>query len=304
MIAGPAELALLSVAVFLIGTPHGALDARLAGEWLRPVLGRVWAVPFVAGYLALTGATLAFWLAAPGAALVLFLLLAAIHFGHHDSASRRWHSMMVRGALPSVVAAAAHPEATSAIFTLLAGQAGEAIAALLGGPMLLLWLAGAAVTLLTETRRAELLLLSGLFVLAPPLFAFAAYFALIHTPRALAASRRPNERWRDLLGTSLPWSVAAIALALPLWMWLATELQHGPALVQTIFWWLSALTVPHMVLHLLTEARGTVQSCKCDIGKSPANASGGLFRCARRANQRMATGDIGLRAERTSSFGC
>jgi Brp/Blh family beta-carotene 15,15'-monooxygenase len=271
VIAGPAELALLSVAVFLIGTPHGALDARLAGEWLRPVLGPAWALPFVAGYLALTGATLAFWLAAPGAALVLFLLLAAIHFGHHDSASQRWLSIMVRGALPSVVAAATHPQAISSIFTLLAEQAGEPIGALLGGPMLLLWLAGAAVILLTEARKAELLLLSLLFALVPPLVAFAAYFALVHTPRALAASRHTGEHWRDLLAAALPWSVAAVALALALWMWLATDLEIGPALTQTIFWWLSALTLPHMLLHLLTDVQGTNGSCKSGSVRSSAN---------------------------------
>lgn len=272
MIAGPAELALLAIAVFLIGTPHGALDARIAAEWLRPLLGRGWALPFVAGYLALTGTTLAFWLAAPGAALVLFLLLAAIHFGHHDSPSQRWLSVMVRGALPPVVAAAAHPESISAIFTLLAGQAGEPIAALLGGPMLLLWLSGAAVILLTEARRAELLLLCLFFALVPPLVAFAAYFALVHTPRALAASRHPGEHWRDLLAAALPWTVAAVALALALWMWLATALEVGPALVQTIFWWLSALTMPHMLLHLLTDVHGVYRTCKSDSTRSSANA--------------------------------
>jgi Brp/Blh family beta-carotene 15,15'-monooxygenase len=284
VIAGSAELTLLAVAVFLVGTPHGALDARLASEWLQPRLGRLWALPFVGGYLALTGVTLALWLTAPGAALALFLLLAAIHFGQHDPPSHRLLPVLVRGSLPSVVAAAAHPEAIKSIFTLLAGRSGEPIAALLGGPMLLLWLAGAALTLLIETRKVELLLLSMLFALAPPLVAFAAYYALIHTPRALATSRRQGERWGDLLAVALPWSLAAVALALLLWMWLAIDLEEGPALVRTIFWWLSALTVPHMLLHLLTDIRSAVGSCKSDSARSPANAASGAVLAAKTSN--------------------
>jgi Brp/Blh family beta-carotene 15,15'-monooxygenase len=269
--AGPAELALLAAAVFLVGTPHGALDARIARERLAPRFGPFWAYPFGAAYLALAGLTLTLWLIAPAIALALFLLLSAIHFGHHDSPSGHWLPVLVRGLLPPVIAAAAHPPEITAIFDLLAGQGGAAIATIAGGPLLLLWLAGAALTLAMEGRRVELLALAALFAIAPPLAAFSLYFALVHTPRALAASRRPGERWRDLLSDALPWSLAAVALAGMLWAWFVPQLGEGPALVRTIFWWLSALTVPHMLLHVLVQS--VAGSHKTDSASPPANTA-------------------------------
>jgi Brp/Blh family beta-carotene 15,15'-monooxygenase len=269
--AGPAELALLAAAVFLVGTPHGALDARTARDWLRPRAGRNWVLPFVIGYLALAGLTLAAWFLAPAVALALFLLLAAIHFGHHDSPSGRWLPVLVRGALPPIVAAAAHPAAIASIFDLLGGEGGVALAAVAGGPLLIIWLAGAAITLAVEGRRLELIGLAALFAITPPMIAFSLYFALVHTPRALAASRRPGERWRDLLRDALPWSLAAIALAVMLWAWFVPQLGEGPALVRTIFWWLSALTVPHMLLHLMVQS--VAGSHSTDSASPPANTA-------------------------------
>ena len=276
MSAGAAELAFLALAVLLLGTPHGALDGREARVWLRPKLGSSWAAPFVAGYLGLAAATLLLWFAAPLLALAAFLTLSVWHFGSHDSPSRGPVPVLVRGSIPPVLAAAAHPTETGALFTLLAGEGGDATAALLGGPLLLLWLAGAAATLLLErgaAARAELLLLAALFVLAPPLIAFALYFGLLHSPRALAASRRPGESWAAMLRAALPWSLAAVALALPLWLLFRPELGEGPALVRTLFWWLSALTVPHMALHWLSRRTSPTAAARSWQGSpSPAKA--------------------------------
>jgi Brp/Blh family beta-carotene 15,15'-monooxygenase len=270
------QLFLLTLAVFLLGTPHGALDAREARDWLRPRLGNGWALRFVAGYLALAGLTLGLWLLEPVAALAAFLALAAVHFGEHDSRSGAWLPVLVRGALPPVVAAAAHPGEIAAIFALLAGGEGPVLAALLGGPLLVLWLAGAAAVLVLEPAtpaRAELLLLAALFALAPPLVAFACYFGLLHSPRALLASRRPGERWPALLRDALPWSLAAVCLAVPLWATFLPRLGSGDALVRTIFWWLSALTVPHMALHLMIRRRHPTAAARSWRGSpSPAGA--------------------------------
>jgi Brp/Blh family beta-carotene 15,15'-monooxygenase len=272
--AGAPELALLGVAVFVLGTPHGALDARLARDWLCPFLGRQWALTFVAAYLALAGLTLALWFIIPALALAAFLLFAAIHFGHHDSPSGRWVPVLVRGSLAPVLASAAHANELGAIFTLLAGESGKPMVASLGGPLLLLWLAGAAWTLATEGRRTELLALAALFVVAPPLIAFSLYFALVHSPRALASSRRPGERWGDLIRAALPWSLAAVALALALWAWFAPLLGEGPAFIRTTFWWLSALTVPHMALHL-TAPRSSPTAAARSWPGSPSPAAAG-----------------------------
>lgn len=271
-----AELLLLGLAVFVLGTPHGALDGRTARDWLQPSLGSRWLWPFVAGYLGLFALTLGLWSVVPSLALALFLVLAALHFGSHDSPSGRWLSIVVRGSLPPVIAADAHPEAIAFIFVSIAGPDAAVFASILGGPGLLLWLGGAAACLLLEPRpaaRAELMLLAGLFLLAPPLVAFAIYFGLIHSPRAMAESRRPGESWSAMLRAALPWSLAAVALALPLWWWFVPQLGAGDALLRTIFWWLSALTVPHMALHALSRKAHPIAAARSWRGSpSPAKA--------------------------------
>jgi Brp/Blh family beta-carotene 15,15'-monooxygenase len=295
VIAAPGELALLAVAVFLVGTPHGALDARLAREFLPPLFGRHWLKSFICAYLVLAGSVLALWFAAPVAAIGLFLLLSVVHFGEHDSPSGRWPHVVTRGALPPVLAAAFHPDATATIFELLAGPGGGTLAGLLGGPVLIIWLAGAALTLVEEKKqKAELVLLAALFAIAPPLIAFSLYFALIHTPRALAGSRRPGERWRDLLRAAMPWSLAALALAFALWAWFAPQVGEAPAFLRTTFWWLSALTVPHMLLHLIAHKQSVARADNIARARLPAKT--GLRARPERSAELALLGPISLPA--------
>ena len=248
-----AQLPVLAVAVFLLGTPHGALDHRLARGLLQPRLGSAWLPTFVIAYLAAAGAMLATWLTLPAVALALFLALAVLHFGEHDAPSGRTVPLLVRGALPIVVPAAGHRAELQQIFGWIAGEGGASLVAWLAGPALLAWLCGAVVTLALEARwrwRAELVGLAALFLVAPPLIGFSLYFALVHSPRAVSSSLRPGERVGDLLRSALPFSLGAVALAALGYLALRDTLAVEPALVRTVFWWLAALTVPHMALGL------------------------------------------------------
>lgn len=252
------QLPWLALAVFVVGTPHGALDGRLGRTLLRPRIGDWWLPAFLLAYLACAGAALTLWLASPALALGTFLVLAAIHFGSHDSPSRHPLAIAARGFLPPVIAAAAHPGELGTIFGWLAGSGGAGLMPWLAGPGLMLWLGAATVTLALEQgwrARAELLVLTALFAFAPPLMAFAAYFALVHTPRAMAGSRRAGERWASLLASALPFTLGALLLAAAGYALARTTLAPEPAFVRTVFWWLGALTVPHMLLGALSHPR-------------------------------------------------
>jgi Brp/Blh family beta-carotene 15,15'-monooxygenase len=253
-----AQLPLLGIAVFVAGTPHGALDHRVARGLLEPALGRGWLGAFLLLYLAAAGAMLLCWLAAPSAALVGFLILATVHFGSHDSPSGAPLAVAARGAIPPVVAAAVHREELTTIFGWLAGDQGAALVPWLAGPGLALWLCAAVATLALERRtasRLELIGVTALFLFLPPLLAFAAYCALLHSPRALWSSLLPGETLAQLLKAALPFSFAAVALAALGYGLLRQELAADAAFVRTVFWWLAALTVPHMGLHLLSSRR-------------------------------------------------
>jgi Brp/Blh family beta-carotene 15,15'-monooxygenase len=284
-----AELVTLAAAVFFLGMPHGALDGREARDILRPRLGSQWIAPFILSYLGLAVATLLLWLTAPLAALILFFVLSSLHFGSHDSTSKRALPLLTRGSLPMVIASAAHPQSTAAILGILAGDAnGALLQGWLAGPLLWLWLVGAATTLLLEagaSRRLELAGLTLLFALAPPLVAFALYFGLVHSPRALSEGRRPGEQWSSLFRAALPWSAAAGVLAIPLWMLWAPLMGEGSALVRTVFWWLSALTVPHMLLHLMVQrsaklrrdSAALLETSKASGSRQPMRLDGSSF---------------------------
>jgi Brp/Blh family beta-carotene 15,15'-monooxygenase len=253
-----AQLPVLGLAVFVAGTPHGALDHRVARGWLEPALGRGWLGAFLLLYLAAAGAMLLWWLAAPGVALIAFLILATVHFGSHDSPTKATVAVFARGAVPPIVAAAAHREELATIFGWIAGHQGAALVPWLAGPGLLLWLCAAVATLALEREggsRLELLGVTALFVLLPPLLAFSAYFALLHSPRALRSSLLPGETLPHLLKAALPFSFTAVALAALGYGLLRQQLAADAAFVRTVFWWLAALTVPHMSLHLLSSRR-------------------------------------------------
>lgn len=251
-----ATLALLGVAVFVVGTPHGALDGRVGRRLLTPSFGSAWLPTFVLLYGGVAGLALLLWMAAPALALAGFLVLGALHFGNHDSPSGRTVAVLTRGLAPPVLAATAHPSATGVVFGWLAGPGGLALSGLLAAA-LPLWLAGAVTALAIERRTVDRLLLFGvaaLFVLVPPLVAFALYFALIHTPAALREAKQPGESWGALTRSALPFSVAAVGLAAVGFATLRDHMTPELAFVRTTFWWLGALTVPHMGLALLERA--------------------------------------------------
>lgn len=50
------QLPLLVAAVFVVGTPHGALDGRIGRALLEPRLGAAWLGWFVGAYLLLAAA--------------------------------------------------------------------------------------------------------------------------------------------------------------------------------------------------------------------------------------------------------
>lgn len=272
-----AQLPWVAAAVFLVGTPHGALDHRLGRHLLARTYGRWWGAVFVLLYLAVAGAALGFWLTAPALALTLFLGIAAMHFGEHDSGSGHPLAIGVRGLAGPAVAAAAHPNEMRTIFEWIAGEGGAGLVPWLAGPGLLLWLCGAAAVLVLEPRsgeRMELVVVTALFAFAPPLVAFAAYFALLHTPRALKHSKLPGERWSALLRSAAPLSGAAVLLAIVGFLLLREQLAVEPAMVRTTFWWLGVLTVPHMGLALLVRRTSPIAAARSNPSWRRSAAAG------------------------------
>ncbi len=272
-----AQLAILAAAVALFGLPHGALDLALVhgasrGSWRALVVA-------TGVYLVVTAAVLAVWLTAPVVGLLAFLAIAIIHFGLGDTEDlqgpQRALEVVARGGFAGVAPLAFHPQTTRDLFALLVGPAATApldnVLALITTPVTWLWFVCLAAAILWRLLRrtpdwlsavAELFLTAAVFALFPPLAAFLLYFSFVHSVRHIAdlgAARFPDSalrarRW--LLLESLPFTAATVLLGGIAWFAFARTITFDQAMLRVIFWGLSALTMPHMILTAWWHGRG------------------------------------------------
>jgi len=274
------QLTILAFAVALFGLPHGALDLALVqgasrGSWTA-LAGAI------AVYLVVSAAVLAVWLTAPVAALLGFLAIAIIHFGLGDTenlhGSQRAVEVIARGGFAGIAPLVFHPQTTRDLFALLVGPAStatlDAVLAILTPPATWLWIAGLLLALAWRLIQrapswlpavAELLLTAAIFAVFHPLAAFLLYFCFVHSVRHIAdlgAARFPDSaprahRW--LLVESLPFTLATVILGAAAWFFFARAIAFDEAMMRVIFWGLSALTMPHMILTAWWHGRGDPQ---------------------------------------------
>lgn len=247
----------------IAGLPHGALDHHAAAPLLRPRFGALWPIPFLAGYLGLAALVLLGWAVAPWATLAGFLAASAVHFGLGDAEAvgrLRWAAVMAHGGAPIVVPALAHGEEMARIFSWLAGDGGLTVLQGLRGPAGLLWFVACCVALVAACRDprlrpplTELAFVIAAFVFLPPLLAFALYFGGLHSVRALLGEAGPNGTATSagvlaVLRRAVVPSLGALAAAALGYVWLRQSATTPVAVVQAVFFGLSALTAPHMAL--------------------------------------------------------
>jgi beta-carotene 15,15'-dioxygenase len=274
------QLTLLALAVIIFGLPHGALDLALVQGASRGSARALAAA--VAVYLVVSGAVLAAWLTAPVAALLGFLTIAIIHFGLGDTEDlqgpRRALETIARGGFAGIAPLIFHPQTTRDLFALLVGPNStaqlDATLTLLTPPATYLWIAclAAAVAWRLIQRNqgwlpavAELLLTTAIFAVFHPLAAFLLYFSFVHSVRHIAdlgAARFPDSaprarRW--LILESIPFTAATVVLGAAAWFFFARTITFDEAMIRVIFWGLSALTMPHMILTAWWHGRGDPQ---------------------------------------------
>jgi Brp/Blh family beta-carotene 15,15'-monooxygenase len=265
----------LAVLVALIGLPHGAADHRFARPRLEPVLGMAWLPVFLAGYLGVAALVVCGWYVAPAATVVVFFLASAWHFGQEEPRlpigprSLRPLFRFARGGLVIWTPLVFHAGDVAAILDLTApGGSGpaiqQAISLLTACSWLMLPLATAAWALQglaafrSTGRRRRVLLADNalvaslvvLFAVTSPLVSFPVYFCGWHSARGLERLRRElGESWPELARSLAPLTVGAIALiGLAAWLVLGGAGWNG-TLIRATFVGLSAVAVPHLLLH-------------------------------------------------------
>ncbi|MHB8283653.1 MAG: Brp/Blh family beta-carotene 15,15'-dioxygenase [Caulobacteraceae bacterium] len=277
----------LLVGVAIIGAPHGIFDIDLA-LWCAPSRHRHrWVVGFFLVYIALMVVVALGWLFIPPFALIGFLAVAAFHFGCEGADAEAGKALDIAPTLTRGVAVILgpmvfHATATASIFAGLAGvsvisaTAGMSVASTVLVPV---WGASLIITLgLFAWRRAwiqavELAGLIVLFAICPPLFAFTVYFCGVHAVRhtcsmARTASLRGGSHGTLVAnsgsGFKLAWAVRRLLPAVCICSLAAGAVvlhargsfpDMGGQAVLWIFRSLAALTVPHLLLTPVLEAR-------------------------------------------------
>lgn len=274
------QLTILALAVIVFGLPHGALDLALVrgaarGSWRALACA-------IGVYLVVAAAVLAIWIAFPVAALFAFLVIAVIHFGLGDTEDlhgpQRALEVVARGGFAGIAPFVFHPQTTRDLFALLVGPNStatlDATLALVTAPATWLWVACLVVALVWRLwsrargwlpAASEILLTTAIFAVFHPLAAFLLYFCFVHSVRHIAdlgAARFPDSaprarRW--LLVESLPFTLATVLLGALAWFAFARAIDFDAAMMRLIFWGLSALTMPHMILTAWWHSRGEPQ---------------------------------------------
>ncbi|MGY1731010.1 Brp/Blh family beta-carotene 15,15'-dioxygenase [Geodermatophilus sp. SYSU D01045] len=267
------------VAGLLLGLPHGAVDHLAPGSPGRPLRPALLAL----GYAAVAVAGWLLFRAAPGPALLVFVLVSTWHFGTGETAfadqragrpvQRQATASAVLGALVLLVPLVrGAPEAAPVVAAVVPGSSGVLPAAI--GTTVLVTVLPAAAALAAERllsgrwlEAAEVAVLLVLVLTVPPLAAFGVWFgcwhAVRHVARLVAADpANAGDLARGRLGA--PLRRFAVAGALPTLAVLAALALLWPAAggwrgsLATALPVLAALTLPHAlaVARLDRAARG------------------------------------------------
>jgi Brp/Blh family beta-carotene 15,15'-monooxygenase len=219
---------LLSLVVF--GMAHGAVDHHVPERVLRRGLSRGEVGALIAAYATASVLLMALWWIAPVIALLMFLVVAMLHWGDGDvwfcervngrSAPRSAASLaafvLARGLLPVGLPILAHPDSALPVLDDIVGLFGH------GEPLVITTVAQgvglaviaavglAAVVFSMRDNRGrparvmavdigELVLLAGFVIATPPVFAVGVYFLAWHSPRHILRLIMAQPRQRGLV---------------------------------------------------------------------------------------------------------
>jgi Brp/Blh family beta-carotene 15,15'-monooxygenase len=247
----PAAVAASTVLFIGGGLPHGAYDIALLRRTLA--LGRSGVTMAVSGYAAITTLMVILWMDLPLVALVLFLTVAAVHFGED------WEMLdepLLRFAAGAAIIAAptiGHPAEVSILFVAMSDTRARVIAQIItaAAPVALLVTAvGGAVAWREGSRHwaAAMALCLLLLMMLPPVAGFALFFVFLHSPRHLAQTRM---RLSDMASMQWLMTGAVVSGGAIVGWWAVHRLAPSgidDSLVVQAFQLLASVAVPHLLL--------------------------------------------------------
>ena len=264
---------LLIVSLLLIlsvGISHGSLD-HIKGKKLLKIIGIKSSVIFYLGYLFVGLITIFIWVLFPKFLLILFLIVAAFHFGKEDSEFIKKHKKLeliyfLKGSLIIVAPLLFHKNETLLIFKSLNFDISTNI--LIGNEFLYLFIflsfiANMILSLNKSFDTKSLLLMDFLSLIIlnyflNPILAFTVYFCFLHSIRhSITLIREININLKKgfpiFIKKALPLTIVTIFCYLISLSFLNNFNDLNDSIYKVIFIGLASLTFPHILLEYLIE---------------------------------------------------
>ena len=205
------------------------------------------------------------WFFSPTLAILLFFSVSAWHFGREDQDHPKTIStaaIMARGSLLMVVPALSQPERLTQLLIQIipshfAGSAFTAAWVCQLAAIMLIPIALVSIALEfrhSQVRAALSLSFLLLFAVADPLISFVIYFCGWHSMRGLfRLYRQVDNSITSLLRYLLPVTASTIGLGWAGYLFFVQAAELPEAALQTVFIGLSAIAVPHLLLHTVAD---------------------------------------------------
>jgi len=269
---------ILTLGVALIGLPHGALDHRVGQRLFRSLNPLSAMILFFMTYLGVAAVVVLGWFVSPLLTISGFFCLSAWHFGLEEDERRidsrlQWLAMVARGGMVIWVPTMFQGDQITKLLTLILPSGDTQVATQIVvaisiiAPLLALLTIFDAFTFQmpqsedragvwsTWQHRVRLLAFAILFATADPLVSFGIYFCGWHSIRGLVHLREQSGLdTAQFLPKLIPISVVAIGMFGAGYLLSRSQNFVTPALLQTVFIGLSAVAIPHLLLHIVADS--------------------------------------------------
>ena len=276
--------------VCFIGLPHGGLDYQLGTTWLsrqRHPLGNskyLLSFFFLVAYLAVSGMVIVGWYAIPLFTVVAFFGLAGWHFGLEEEPTSAVFGgldqcgVAARGSMVIWCTALFRPAEVSEILNQVLPTdlvTGSLLVSLVRAcvPILVLLITWDLIRVARHTSKRDFIthitrlsVFAVMFGVCPVLLSFAVYFCGWHSIRGFAHLRaQVGGSIQDLIRRLAPTSVAAILLFAGGFLFYQSQLASSTAAIRTLFIGLSAVAIPHLLLHVVMDRSALKQGCDLNL---------------------------------------
>lgn len=268
----------LAFGVLSIGLPHGGLDQKIGLRLLDGFRRPTALIIFFASYLLVAALVVVGWFVSPKITILAFFCLSAWHFGLEEETREQYSALehlgsFARGGMVIWIPAVFQGDAVSSLLAMILPAGDSTVADQV--VKAIQYFAPALIALVAvdtvfsarpaqstfvgfhqkDLHRLRVGAFAIFFAVAHPLISFGVYFCAWHSVIGLNHLR---EQFRlsnlELARKLLPISLLAIALFSVGFILSSSANLFAPAIVQTIFIGLSAVAVPHLLLHVISDS--------------------------------------------------